>query len=137
MAPTRVIVVKKAFVRPQAVKAAAPASGKLRSITMEEVEKHSTKESVWFVRDGKARRLRQPVLVLRDSTATALNVVLVKILDEHLPLRIMPTVPVPVSSASQEPNASGGSTFWECAIGSSMRQGAERVECLWEALKRS
>ena len=37
------------------MKAATPASGKLRTITMAEVEKHATKESVWFVRGGKAR----------------------------------------------------------------------------------
>jgi len=69
-APTRVSVIKQAFMHPQAVKAAAPASGKIRSITMEEVEKHSTKESVWFVRDGKAR-LSAPAR-LQCSTARQL-----------------------------------------------------------------
>ena len=43
------------------MKAATPASGKIRMITMAEVEKHSTKESVWFVRGGKARHLNTPV----------------------------------------------------------------------------
>jgi len=57
---------------PQAVKAAAPASGKIRSITMEEVEKHSTKESVWFVRDGKAR-LSAPAHLLRWTARRLLH----------------------------------------------------------------
>ena len=45
----------------QVVKAATPASGKIRMITMAEVEKHATKESVWFVRSGKVSLRRQAV----------------------------------------------------------------------------
>ena len=53
----------------QVVKAATPASGKLRMITMAEVERHATKESVWFVRGGKVGTLPHHCLcVLEPGT---------------------------------------------------------------------